>query len=59
MEVLAVRDGESKAAFAHVVNRKGGSGEGVVRAVVEDLDLLGNKRILLKGDQEDEEWTAG
>ena len=52
MEVLVVHDGESKAVFAHVVNRRGGSGEGAVRAAAEDLDLLGYKRILLKGDQE-------
>ena len=33
LEVLAVNDGASKAAFAHVVTRKGGGGEGVVRWV--------------------------
>ena len=52
LKVLVVRDGESKAVFAHVVSRKGGGGGGVVRAVAEDLDLMGNKRVLLKGDQE-------
>ena len=52
MKVLAARDGEGKAAFTQVVDRKGGSGEGVARAAAEDLSVLGKRRILLKGDQD-------
>ena len=52
MKALVAHDAESKAALAHVVNRKGGSGAGAVRAAVEALDLLGCKRILLEGGQE-------
>ena len=52
LKILVARDGESKAAFAHVASRKGEGGEGVARAVAEDLDQLGYKRALLKGDQE-------
>ena len=47
LKVPVAHDAESKAAFVHVANRKGGSGEGAVRAAVEDLDLLGYERILL------------
>ena len=52
MEVLAVCDGEGKALSAHAVNRKGGGGESVARAVAEGLDPLGYRRGLLRGDQE-------
>ena len=52
MEVLVARDGGGKAAFTQVVDRKGGSGEGVARAVAEDPNVLSTRRILLKGDQD-------
>ena len=52
MKVLMVCGGEGKAAFAHVAHKRDWGGEGVARTLVQELDLLGYTRVLLKGDQE-------
>ena len=51
LEVLVARDGVSKALFAHVVHRRGGGGEGVVRSGGGPRPS-GYKRVLLQGDHE-------
>ena len=48
---LVMFDAESKSIFAYVVDKKGAD-DRVCRRVVTDLDNLGYKEIVLKGDQE-------
>ena len=54
--VLVVKDSSSKGTFAHgtpgAVIVTGEYGERTIKAVIEDLDNLGYKRILLKNGQE-------
>jgi hypothetical protein len=48
---LVMFDSESKSTYAYVARQKGAD-EHLCKRVVEDLDNLGYKEILLKGDQE-------
>ncbi len=47
-----MKDRESKAIFANVVELKGRGMEGTIDGVIENLRRLGYKRIVLKYDQE-------
>ena len=68
MPTLIVHDSRHRAAFARPVGRKGNSWR-VVAKILEDLDYLGYKRVVLKSDQEPsiqalvrairDRWTGG
>ena len=49
--ILVFKDSQSKAIFAHACPRKGAH-EAVVDKVIEDLNALGYRRVLVKTDGE-------
>ena len=49
--MLAIKDAPSKVVFDMVVTAKGVN-EYMVKRVMQSLDLLGHKRLILKSDQE-------
>ena len=52
LTIIVMKDRESKAIFANVVELKGRGMEGTIDLVIENLRRLGYKRIVLKSDQE-------
>ena len=53
LKILVAKDSESKAVFAHVVDKKGVDSSGyAVTRLVEDIRWLGHTRIALKADNE-------
>ena len=51
LPMLALKDHQGRMVFAHAVPRKGAD-QHVVRSVIEDLEVLGHRRLILKSDQE-------
>ena len=52
LPVLVLRDRQSKAVWSHPVPSKGVSHPYPAKAIMNDLDFTGYKRIILKSDQE-------
>jgi hypothetical protein len=50
--IIVLRGRRSRMIFAHVVTHKGSCGPWIVGRIVEDLDLLGCGRMIIKSDQE-------
>jgi hypothetical protein len=49
---LVYRDRNSRRCFAHLVSHKGIGDPWILNQIIEDLDSLGYRRIVLKSDQE-------
>jgi hypothetical protein len=52
LTVIVMKDRESKAVFANVVELKGRGIDGTINRVLENIRRLGYKRIVIKSDQE-------